>query len=117
MKQLIKEYINNPGKLEKLYHDDKAAFKSGFEEVSSEIAETDLYRYWKARLDYSKTPDKIKSINLPDIIILISSCLIAALLIREVELTVAKYLPVYVIWILFVVFAFPLILSPLRQFA
>jgi hypothetical protein len=29
--------------------------------------------------------------------------------IREVELVVAKYLPVYLIWILFVVFAFPLI--------
>jgi hypothetical protein len=30
-------------------------------------------------------------------------------LIREVELTIAKYLPVYLIWILFVVFGFPLI--------
>jgi len=29
--------------------------------------------------------------------------------IREVELTIAKYLPVYLIWILFVVFVFPLI--------
>jgi hypothetical protein len=30
-------------------------------------------------------------------------------LIREVELTIAKFLPVYLIWILFVVFGFPLI--------
>ncbi len=30
-------------------------------------------------------------------------------LIRKVELTIAKYLPVYLIWILFVVFVFPLI--------
>jgi hypothetical protein len=30
-------------------------------------------------------------------------------LIREVELTVAKYLPLYFIWILFVVIGFPLI--------
>ncbi len=30
-------------------------------------------------------------------------------MIREVELTIAKYLPVYLIWILFVVFGFPLI--------
>jgi hypothetical protein len=29
--------------------------------------------------------------------------------IREVELTIAKYLPVYLIWILFVVFGFPLL--------
>ena len=30
-------------------------------------------------------------------------------MIREVELTIAKYLPVYLIWILFVVFGFPVI--------
>ena len=30
-------------------------------------------------------------------------------LIREVELTVAKYLPFYLVWILFVIFGFPLI--------
>jgi hypothetical protein len=30
-------------------------------------------------------------------------------MIREVELTIAKYLPVYLIWILFVVFGFPMI--------
>jgi hypothetical protein len=30
-------------------------------------------------------------------------------LIREVDLTIAKYLPYYIIWILFVVFAFPVI--------
>ncbi len=30
-------------------------------------------------------------------------------LIREVELTIARYLPVYLIWIIFVVFGFPLI--------
>jgi len=30
-------------------------------------------------------------------------------IIREVELTIAKYLPVYLIWILFVVFGFPMI--------
>ncbi len=30
-------------------------------------------------------------------------------LVREVELTIAKYLPVYLIWMLFVIFGFPLI--------
>jgi hypothetical protein len=32
-------------------------------------------------------------------------------LIKEVELTIAKYLPIYLIWILFVIFGFPLIFS------
>ncbi len=35
-------------------------------------------------------------------------------MIREVELTIAKYLPVYVIWILFVLFGFPLIFGFLK---
>jgi hypothetical protein len=30
-------------------------------------------------------------------------------LIREVELTIAKYLPVYLVWIIIVVFGFPVI--------
>ncbi len=32
-------------------------------------------------------------------------------LVKEVELTIAKYLPVYLIWMLFVIFGFPLIFS------
>jgi len=32
-------------------------------------------------------------------------------LIRDIDLTIAKYVPVYLIWILFVVFGFPLIFN------
>jgi hypothetical protein len=71
MKERIKENINNPEKLEQLYNDDRNAFESGFEEVFTEI-----------RLDYKKAPDTIRKTNLFDIFILISSCLIATILIR-----------------------------------
>ena len=37
MKERIKENINNPEKLEQLYHDDRKSFESGFEKVYSEI--------------------------------------------------------------------------------
>lgn len=81
MKEIIKEHINNPEKLEQLYHDDKNAFKSGFEEVYSEIEKSELSRFWKIRLDY-RLPDKIIKTNLRDILILISACLITGFLIK-----------------------------------
>ena len=82
MKERIKDHINDPEKLEQLYRDDRNAFESGFAEVYSEIAESELSKYWKIRLDYDKMPDKIKKSNLMDIFILILPCLLAAFLIK-----------------------------------
>ena len=82
MKERIKEHINNPEKLEQLYHDDRNAFESGFEEVYSEIEKSELSKFWKIRLDYNKLPDKINKSNLLDIFKLISVCLITGFLIK-----------------------------------
>lgn len=82
MKERIKEYINDPEKLEQLYHDDRNAFESSFAEIYSETEESELSKYWKIRLDYDKRPDKIIKSNLMDILILISACLIAGFLIK-----------------------------------
>lgn len=82
MKERIKEYINNPEKLEQLYHEDRNAFESGFEEVYSEIEKSELTKYWKIRLDFQKMPEKIRKTNLPDILILITTCLITGFLIK-----------------------------------
>ena len=75
MKERIKEHINDPENLEKLYRDDREAFESAFEEVWPEIEKSGLSRFWKVRLDYSKAPEKIRKSYLADILILISSCL------------------------------------------
>jgi len=115
MKERIKENISNPEKLEQLYNDDRNAFESGFAEACAEVEESELTRYWKIRLDYKKAPDKMLKTNLFDIVILITSCLIAAILIRipdifslgiEAEIFYAKNaalivflgLTVYVTW-------------------
>ena len=82
MKERIKENMNNPEKLEQLYHDDRNAFESGFEEVYSEIEKSELSNFWKIRLNYKKMPATIKESNLLDIFILIASCLIAGFLIK-----------------------------------
>jgi hypothetical protein len=82
MKARIIENINNPEKLEQLYHDDKKSFVSSFEEVYSETDKTELAKYWKVRLDFDKIPDKIKETNLMDIVVMISACIIAGFLIK-----------------------------------
>jgi hypothetical protein len=82
MKEMIKEYINNPEKLEQLYHEDRNKFESGFEEVYPEIERSELSRFWKIRLDYNKIAEKIKKTSLTDIIILIVSCLVSGFLIK-----------------------------------
>jgi hypothetical protein len=82
MKEIIKENINNPEKLEQLYHEDINSFASGFEEVYPEIEKSELSKFWKIRLDYNNLHDKIKKTNLSDILILISVCLITGFLIK-----------------------------------
>lgn len=83
MKDRIKENINDPEKLEQLYQDDKGAFESEFREVYAEVEKSELSEFWKIRLDYGKVPDMAaKKIFLPDIIILITACLLAAFLIK-----------------------------------
>lgn len=82
MKEIIKEHINNPEKLEQLYREDKNGFESGFEEVYSELGKSGLAEFWKIRLDYSKPTENVKKSNLKDILILISACFVAVILIK-----------------------------------
>lgn len=114
MKEIIKEHINNPEKLEQLYHDDKNAFESGFEEAYQEIEKSELSGFWKIRLDYDKLPDMIKKSNPLDIFIMISVCLLTGFLIKipyifNVRMTEIFYfkntgiivfagLTIYVVW-------------------
>jgi hypothetical protein len=114
MKEIIKENINNPEKLEQLYHDDINAFVSDFEEVYPEIEKYELSKFWKIRLDYNNLPDKIKKTYLPDILILISVCLISGFLIKipdifDIRMTEVFYwknagiiifcgLTIYIVW-------------------
>ena len=82
MKTKIKEYINDPERLEQLFHDDRKAFESDFEEVYSEIEKSELSKFWKIRLDYNKLQDKVKKISFPDILILLFACVITGILIK-----------------------------------
>ena len=78
----IKESINDPEKLERLYRSDKKSFESDLEKIFSGIENSELAKFWKIRLDYDKTADKINKISGSDLVILISSCLIVGFLIK-----------------------------------
>ena len=54
MTEKIKEFINDPENLERLYHEDKKSFESGFEKIYPEIANTEMAKFWKSRLDFDK---------------------------------------------------------------
>jgi len=82
MIEKIKENINNPEILERLYRDDRKSFESGFEKVYSEIENSEIAKFWKIRLDFDKPPDKIKRFSESDIFIMIAVCLLAGFLIK-----------------------------------
>lgn len=86
MTEKIKENINDPGKLERLYHEDKKSFESGFEKIYPEIADTEMAKFWKSRLDFGKTHDKTKISIGSDIFIMIGVCLFAGFLIKFPDL-------------------------------
>ncbi len=52
MKEYIKENLDKPGELEKLYRDNKSSFKKAFYELWPEIQDVMLAKAWNERLNY-----------------------------------------------------------------
>ena len=90
MTEKIKEFINDPENLERLYHEDKKSFESGFEKIYPEIANTEMAKFWKSRLDFDKSNDKIKIYFGTDIFIMIAVCMFAGFLIKIPDLFYIK---------------------------
>lgn len=86
MKNRISENITNPEELEKLYHEDKMSFASDFELIYPSIQDTEMARFWKARLSFDKTGEKTNDFHLMDIIVLIIACTITGFLIKLPDL-------------------------------
>jgi len=80
MKEKIRENINHPEILEKLYRENKKAFISDFENIYSEIKKYEVAKLWKVRLDYEKERDSISLFRGYDILILIAVCIITGFL-------------------------------------
>jgi len=86
MHDKIKANISNPEMLEKLYRNDRKGFESAFDKIYPEIENTEPAKFWKARLEYNKKPDRTKAFALSEIVIVIAVCLITAFLIKIPDL-------------------------------
>ncbi|HUX95734.1 MAG TPA: hypothetical protein VMV47_08375 [Bacteroidales bacterium] len=82
MNNEIKDKIGNPEMLEKLYRDDRKAFKAAFDKIYPEIENTETVKFWKARLEYDNTPEILKTFSLSEIVTVIAVCLITAFMIK-----------------------------------
>lgn len=86
MTEEIKSNINNPEMLEKLYRENQIAFESDFETAYPEIKDTELAKFWKARLEYTKSGDRIRIPAISEIATMIIVCLITVFLIKLPDL-------------------------------
>lgn len=77
----VKENMNNPEELERLYHEDKRAFGEGFADISPDNSNESLYRYWKIRLDFDRQGPASR-VTLPEIVALIIACSVVGILIK-----------------------------------
>jgi hypothetical protein len=66
--------IDNPKELEKLYQDNKAAFKTEFNLLYPELKDNKLADYWSERLNYESS--EISWGRKPNNIIIIASLLV-----------------------------------------
>lgn len=82
MTDRIKKNISNPEILERLYRENRKSFESDFYKIYPDIENSEMAKFWKSRLDFDKTPDKMKSFSISDILIMIAVCLIAGFLIK-----------------------------------
>ncbi len=57
METAIKENLNHPGELEKLYRSDKKRFEQSFFAIYPDIAALPTADFWKARLTYDDQHD------------------------------------------------------------
>ncbi len=80
METQIKENMDNPVQLEKLYRSDKKSFEKAFFEIYPEIAHHQIAGFWKARLE----PDPLSEsdVRRTDIYFLVVTCLITGFLVK-----------------------------------
>ncbi len=78
----IKENLENPRELERLYRLDKRAFETAFQQILPEIENHLLAEFWRIRLSEERDKDLFSRIKRYDIFALLVSAAMAALLIK-----------------------------------
>ncbi len=77
MKTEILSNLDNPYGLEKLYRDNKSAFRREFNALYPELSNTSLAAYWHERLNYDH--EKVFSINRAELLFVMVAALIAGI--------------------------------------
>ena len=85
MKNEIKNNIDNPGQLEKLYRDNKAIFKKEFNLVFPDIQETTTAQVWKERLNFET--EEISWGSNKELLFIVIASFIAGLIAKIPDLT------------------------------
>lgn len=78
----IKASIEEPELLEKLYRDDKKAFRIAFEKAYPGISGTAAGKIWNVRLKYDASPEILKGITLSELARVLLTGLLVAVLIK-----------------------------------
>jgi len=82
MEKAMRENLDHPGELERLYRSDKKRFEQTFFAIYPEIAGSAMADYWKARLEFEHQGETGRKVKKSDLLFLIISCLLAGLLIK-----------------------------------
>src|SRR5215212_5279596 len=85
MREAILKHLDNPGQLEKLYRDNKTAFKKEFNFIYPDIREQTTARIWNERLNFEST--EISWGSSRDIIFVLVASFIAGLVAKIPDFT------------------------------
>ena len=85
MQQMIKENINEPKILEKLYRDNKTEFKKAFNLLYHDTAKTPLLQAWHERLNF--VPEEITETNYTELAVVIIASFVAGLIAKIPSIT------------------------------
>lgn len=77
MKNKILSNLDNPRVLEKLYRDDKVAFRQEFNALYPKLTDTRLADFWRERLNYAA--EKTFSVNRKEVIFVVVATLLASI--------------------------------------
>lgn len=88
MTEDIKQNLDNPGQLEKMYRENKSTFKRDFNEIFSDIHENQTAKIWYERLNFET--EKISWGRNNELIFVIVASFIAGIIAKIPEFTVIK---------------------------
>jgi len=82
METKIKENIENPEQLEKLYRDDKKNFEKSFFDIYHKISDFKMAEFWKARLEFDFLYETKSGVRKTDVYFLVITCLMSGFLVK-----------------------------------